>query len=144
MIVGAFALLAVAVDAFRTTSSFKVRSGPTSLSMGKELSIGEYENVEFTQLEEKGEGFGKYRIAATIKSAAMNEFLDEYKKEMQRRKVTFPGFRPGKLPPYVMPDVRKYLVCFGLENMLGQLCNMNNLEVSHTTIHPYINTCLHA
>lgn len=28
-----------------------------------------------------------------------------------------------------MPDVRKYIVCFGLETMLGQLCNINGLEM---------------
>ena len=28
-----------------------------------------------------------------------------------------------------MPDVRKYIVCFGLETMLGQLCNLNGLEM---------------
>ena len=28
-----------------------------------------------------------------------------------------------------MPDVRKYIVCFGLETILGQLCNLNGLEM---------------
>ena len=28
-----------------------------------------------------------------------------------------------------MGDVRKYLVCFGLETMLGQLCNLNSLQM---------------
>eukprot|EP01035_Chromulina_nebulosa_P019091 gene19091-24919_t len=48
---------------------------------------------------------------------------------MKRRKVSFPGFRPGKLPPYVMGDVRKYLISFGLETLIGQLCNINGLEL---------------
>jgi hypothetical protein len=102
LIIGALALLAC-VEGFRTHTAFKVRS---SLQMA-ELSVGEYEKVEFTELESKGEGFGKYRIAATIKSADMNEFLDEYKKEMQRRKVTFPGFRSG----YVLCFVRFFALC---------------------------------
>lgn len=59
----------------------------------------------------------------------MNSFFEEYKEEMKRRKVVFPGFRAGKLPPYVMPDVRKYLVCFGLESIIGTLCNNNGLKL---------------
>lgn len=62
------------------------------------------------------------------------EYLNEYQEEMKRRKVVFPGFRPGKLPPYVMGDVRRYLVCFGLETMIGQLCNNNRLEVCFEVI----------
>lgn len=48
---------------------------------------------------------------------------------MKKRKVQFPGFRPGNLPPYVMVDVRKYIVCYGLESMLGELCNLNGLAM---------------
>jgi hypothetical protein len=39
------------------------------------------------------------------------------------------GFRAGTLPPYVMPDVRKYIVSYGLETIFGQLCNINGLEM---------------
>jgi FKBP-type peptidyl-prolyl cis-trans isomerase (trigger factor) len=57
------------------------------------------------------------------------EYLGEYKEEIKKKKVVFPGFRPGKLPPYVMPDVRRYIVCYGLESLIGQLCNQNKLQV---------------
>jgi hypothetical protein len=46
---------------------------------------------------------------------------------MKKRKVTFPGFRPGKIPPFAMTDVRRYIVCYGLELTIGSLCNMNSL-----------------
>mmetsp|Transcript_18769 Transcript_18769/g.31622 ORF Transcript_18769/g.31622 Transcript_18769/m.31622 type:complete len:172 (-) Transcript_18769:507-1022(-) len=98
-------------------------------SLRMELDVGEYENVDFTKLETISDAFGKYRMEVTIKASEMNESLEAYKKEMQRRKVSFPGFRAGKLPPYVMPDVRKYLVCFGMESILGQVCNLNSLEM---------------
>jgi len=97
--------------------------------MGIELTTGDYERVKFVQVADLSSTFGKFRMEATLKSSEMNEFLNEYKKEMQRRKVLFPGFRPGKLPPYVMPDIRKYLVCYGLESVIGQICNLNGLEM---------------
>merc|ERR1711871_506124 len=68
-------------------------------------------------------------MEATLESKEMNVFLNEYKEEMKRRGVVFPGFRPGKLPPYVMGDVRRYLVSYGLENTIGQICNYNGLLI---------------
>lgn len=109
------------------SKSFKL----SSIRMGIELTTGDYERVKFVQVADLSSTFGKFRMEATLKSGEMNEFLNEYKKEMQRRKVLFPGFRPGKLPPYVMPDIRKYLVCYGLESVIGQICNLNGLEVSN-------------
>lgn len=103
----------------------------SSIRMGIELTTGDYERVKFVQVADLSSTFGKFRMEATLKSSEMNEFLNEYKKEMQRRKVLFPGFRPGKLPPYVMPDIRKYLVCYGLESVIGQICNLNGLEVGN-------------
>jgi hypothetical protein len=82
-----------------------------------------------TQLENVDSGRYKYRLQATIPKKDMNVYLKEYKDEMSKRKVSFPGFRPGSLPPYVMPDVRKYLVCYGLELMIGQICNLNGLAL---------------
>jgi len=96
------------------------------------LKTGEFEGVEFKSLDTSSssvQGLGKYSLSATITKAEMNSFLNEYKEEMKRRKVVFPGFRAGKLPPYVMGDVRKYLVCFGLETLIGQLCNLNGLQL---------------
>ena len=91
-----------------------------------ELDTGDYENVKFTKVADIG-SVGKYRLEATLSAAEMNVYLEEYKDEMKRRKVVFPGFRPGKLPPFVMGDVRRYLVCYGLENTIGQMCNYNAL-----------------
>lgn len=79
-----------------------------------ELVIGDFENVKFSRVENLFNvlpGLAKYSLSALIKAKEFDKFLDEYKAEMKRRKVVFPGYRPGKLPLYVMPDVRKYLVC---------------------------------
>lgn len=108
-----------------------VWSTPTTEVVKSEgdLDVGDFEDVEFIKV---GSGavprIGEYQIKATIPSKQMNSFLDEYKEEMRKRKVVFPGFRAGKLPPYVMGDVRRYLVCFGLETMIGALCNYNSLK----------------
>ena len=99
-----------------------------STAIADELTTGDFEGVKFARVSGT-KGLGKYSIDAVIKKADMNSFLNEYKEEMKRRKVVFPGFRAGKLPPYVMGDVRKYLVCFGLETLLGQLCNLNKLQM---------------
>ena len=126
-------LLATAVQGFLSTglriATTRVRTDARWLAAS--LKTGEFENVKFERIAEptSDKGVGKYSLSATISKADMNSFLNEYKEEMKRRKVVFPGFRAGKLPPYVMGDVRKYLVCFGLETMLGQLCNLNALQL---------------
>lgn len=93
------------------------------------LDVGEYENVKFEEVGTFSSDVLKFRLEATLAKSDMNVFLNEYKDEMKRRGVVFPGFRPGKLPPYVMGDVRKYLVSYGLENTIGQLCNFNGLMI---------------
>jgi hypothetical protein len=95
-----------------------------------EMDVGEFEQAIFKKTAVVKGNVGKYTLEATIEKAALNSYFLEYKEEMKRRKVLFPGFRAGKLPPYVMPDVRKYLVCYGLETLIGQLCNGNGLKVS--------------
>lgn len=110
----------------RTMISLKMSTTET------EMDVGEFEQAVFKKTAVVKENVGKYTLEATIEKAALNSYLLEYKEEMKRRKVLFPGFRAGKLPPYVMPDVRKYLVCYGLETLIGQLCNGNGLKVSLT------------
>jgi len=102
-----------------------------SSAIRMKLDVGEYENIKFEKISDINaeSGLGKYRLEATIASSEMNVYLNEYKDEMKRRKVVFPGFRAGKLPPYVMGDVRRYLVSYGLENTIGQLCNFNGLMI---------------
>ena len=141
-IVGAFVVFCVlSGDAFR--SAFNTLQHATRLSRHEsirfmstedfELDIGDLENVVFKKASTVTGKIGKYTLDATVPTSALNSYLDEYKEEMKRRKVTFPGFRHGKLPPYVMGDVRKYLVCYGLETMLGTLCNNNALKLCTET-----------
>ena len=95
------------------------------------LSIGEYncDAVAFTAVEQMSENFGLYKLQATISKDAMKAFLQEYKAGIKARGVKFPGFRLGNMPPQVMVDVRKYLVNYGVESMLGEICNINGLEM---------------
>mmetsp|Transcript_24783 Transcript_24783/g.22513 ORF Transcript_24783/g.22513 Transcript_24783/m.22513 type:complete len:217 (+) Transcript_24783:9-659(+) len=95
-----------------------------------ELDVGDFNDVTLKKINSITTTLGKYKLEATIKSKEFNNYLNDYKEEMKRRKVSFPGFRPGKLPPYVMGDVRKYLISFGLETLIGQLCNINGLELT--------------
>ena len=105
------------------------RNGLSSTSrLYSELLIGEREKITFEKLETINDKVAKFSVTGTIASSEMNVYLEEYKEEMKRRKVVFPGFRAGKLPPYVMADVRKYIVCFGLETLLGELGNLNSLR----------------
>jgi hypothetical protein len=90
-----------------------------------------FPNCKLTQTDytsTKAANLFEYELSATISKKEMNSYLDQYKEEMRSRKVVFPGFRPGKLPPYVMPDVRKYLVSFGLETIFSGLGNLNGLQ----------------
>lgn len=92
-----------------------------------ELDLGGIENMEFTRLTRISPTIAKYRLEGFIKSKECNSYLEEYKAEMKRRKVKFPGFRVGFLPPFAMTDVRRYIVSYGLELNLGTLCNTNSL-----------------
>lgn len=63
----------------------------------QELDVGDF-NAVFTKIADMGVmggGRGKYRLEATIKNKDMNSYLEEYKEEMKKRKVVFPGFRAG-------------------------------------------------
>ena len=94
-----------------------------------QMDVGEFENVQFEKLTTVNDRISKYRIVGTIKPKDTNQYMADYKGEIKKKNIVFPGFRAGKLPPYVMADVRRYIVCFGLESLLGQLCNQNNLMV---------------
>eukprot|EP00596_Hydrurales_sp_CCMP1899_P007333 CAMPEP_0119043434 /NCGR_PEP_ID=MMETSP1177-20130426/21964_1 /TAXON_ID=2985 /ORGANISM="Ochromonas sp, Strain CCMP1899" /LENGTH=195 /DNA_ID=CAMNT_0007011503 /DNA_START=204 /DNA_END=791 /DNA_ORIENTATION=- len=96
---------------------------------GVEMETGDFEQASFKKVANVKDNIAKYTLEAIIEKSSMNSYLLEYKEEMKRRKVLFPGFRAGKLPPYVMADVRKYLVCYGLETLMGQLCNGNGLKM---------------
>jgi hypothetical protein len=122
-------LLAQPLTSFGYVISRPHRHAAASSSLWMSLQTGDFENVKFSKLSTSPSGPSRFGLSAVITKADMNSFLNEYKEEMKRRKVVFPGFRAGKLPPYVMGDVRKYLVCFGLETMLGQLCNLNKLQM---------------
>ena len=113
-------------------SLFRLKS---SSSDATPMDIGEFEHVKFDKLNTLNNQISKYRITGTIKPKDSNVYLNDYKNEIKSRNVVFPGFRPGKLPPYVMADVRRYIVCFGLESLLGQLCNLNNIMVSDLSLY---------
>ena len=98
------------------------------------LDVGDFENVAFTKVGQLRSDIGQCRLEATVTADDMNEFLDEYKEEMKHRKVIFPGFRPGKIPPSAMIDIRKYLVSHSIETIVGQLCNLNGLMVSSFSV----------
>lgn len=95
----------------------------------KELDVGEVEGTEFNQIESLAADLGKFRLKTTLDASDLNDVLDEYKGELKKRKFSFPGFRPGKIPPYAMGDVRNYIISFGLETVIGKLCNMNGLQL---------------
>jgi len=124
-----FTLLCVCISSFRTSLAPRLLLSQTRL-FSQELSVGEFENTEIKRIETITNTIGKYRVDATISAKDMNVFLNQYKDEMAKRKVVFPGFRAGKLPPYVMGDVRRYIVCFGLETLLGELANINGIKFS--------------
>lgn len=117
-------------DAFLSRSIVRsTKYAPVMMSTEEEMDVGDFENAVFKRTAVVKDNVSKFSLEATIAKASLNSYLLEYKEEMKRRKVLFPGFRAGKLPPYVMPDVRKYLVCYGLETLIGQLCNGNGLKV---------------
>ena len=71
-------------------------SPSTTLLSQQQLDIGEF-NADFKQIDSLPSDIGKFRLQATIKSKEMNSYLEEYKAELKKRKVSFPGFRPGNV-----------------------------------------------
>jgi hypothetical protein len=123
------AIIAMVANGFQLRPLTMSR-GISNLHMMSDLDTGDFEGVKrFSKVSDVSGKISKYLLEATIDKKELNSYLEEYKEEMKRRKVVFPGFRAGKLPPYVMADVRKYLVCYGLETILGSLCNNNGLKV---------------
>lgn len=94
-----------------------------------QLSTGGVEEVKFYCIADVSGDIGKYRVKANLPAHSMNEFLQEYIKEMNQRGLILPEFRPGKLPPSAMVDVRKYIASYAVEVTIGALCNENKLEV---------------
>ena len=113
----------------KTKPTYSVSSSSCTLSMmadvdvdAEKMEIGEYEGASFTRLSgvlDTSSAIQKYRLEHTVKPKETTSFLNEYKAEMKKRKVIFPGFRPGVLPPYAMGDVRKYIVSYALELTIG-------------------------
>ncbi len=69
-----------------------------AFKMLADLETGDFQNVIFTNIDTSSSRSDtkKFKLEATIKSKDFNEYLKEYKEEIKRRKVVFPGFRPGK------------------------------------------------
>ena len=128
-------LCLASVSAFRM-GTFR-RSAPAQspyrgpLRMSQEIDTGEFDcELQQTDFKStKAMNLFEYELKAKIPAKEMKSYLEEYKDEMKKRKVVFPGFRPGKLPPYVMGDVRKYIVSYGLETILGGLANLNDMQL---------------
>ncbi len=123
-------MLVLSATAFLHTS-LKAHCRHSMLSMVSELNTGDFD-CDFAKTDyksTKASNLFQYSLKAKIPAKEMNVYLDEYKEEMKKRKVVFPGFRPGKLPPYIMGDVRKYIVSYGLESMLGGLANLNDMQL---------------
>jgi len=115
---------------FHVRNRMLIKRSTATTILSSDLTTGELENIELTRLSgvlAESSDIQRYRIDATLKSKQLNEILEEYKGELKARKISFPGFRPGKIPPFAMTDVRRYIVCYGLETTIGNLCNMNGL-----------------
>ena len=112
---------------FSLMDSNAVLTESSEIVTGEDMDTGDIQNMIFKRISAVNGNIAKYRIDGKILSQELNSYLEEYKEEMKKRKVVFPGFRPGKLPPYVMVDVRRYVVSYGLEMNIGQLCNNNGI-----------------
>lgn len=119
------------VSSFRIGVPRRAAFRRSAILMSQEIDVGEFDcdliKTDFQST--KAMNLFEYELKAKIPAKEMKTYLEEYKDEMRKRKVIFPGFRPGKLPPYVMGDVRKYIVSYGLETILGGLANLNDMQL---------------
>ena len=108
------------------SNNSKFRLFDTSIS---QMDVGEFKNLQFEKISIINDNICKYRVIGAVEAKDSNQYMKDYKEEVKKRGVLFPGFRAGKLPPAVMQDARRYIVCFGLEQLINALCNRNNLMV---------------
>lgn len=134
VVVVVLALWSASSEAFRahrliySTPSTAVTT-TTALQVVKELKNGDT-GAKLVQLDELSNNVGKFQLEATLEAQMLNDILKMYKEELVKKKVKFPGFRPGNIPPSAMPDIKRYIVSFALETMLGELCNLNAIKVT--------------
>jgi hypothetical protein len=55
------------------------------------LNIGSLENVIFKKIDSLPNNINKYQLKATIKPKDTYSYLADYKEELKKRKVVFPG-----------------------------------------------------
>jgi hypothetical protein len=91
------------------------------------LTVGD--NVQISQLDNGPAGCGKYRADGHVCYKDLYGYIREYKDEMKRKRVIIPGFRPGVVPAHAMPEIRSFVVNYAVENVLKNLCNVNELRV---------------
>jgi hypothetical protein len=91
------------------------------------LTVGD--NVQISQLHSGSAGCGKYRTNGYVCYKDLYGYIREYKEEMKRKRVIIPVFRPGVVPAHAMPEIRSFVVNYALENVLKNLCNVNELMV---------------
>jgi hypothetical protein len=65
-----------------------------------ELDVGTFGETQFSVKELLASDFGIFRLSTVIAKADMKTMLNEYKDEMKKRKVSFPGFRAGVVSSY--------------------------------------------
>ena len=71
------------------TSLKKIKS--TTLFESVNLDVGEVENVAFTLEETLPNKVNKYKVKGTLKPKETNAYLADYKAEIQKRGIVFPG-----------------------------------------------------
>ena len=96
-----------------------------------ELNSGGFENVYINRIDNCDDNtFGKFKVDTCIKRRDMNSILKAYREELIKKKVIYRGFRPGKVPPYAMPEIRSSVVNHAIATTIGELCFLNGLTVS--------------
>lgn len=136
LLVSLSCLLAITmVQAFRimpTATFFKSVTTRSSTSNTVMNALKSPDDVSsFTEIVAPSDNnLGKYRLVGTLPGPVLAEYMEQYKAEFKKRKSSFSGFRPGYIPPYAMVDVRRYVICFGLESLITEACETNGLMVS--------------
>lgn len=57
----------------------------------KELNVDDFEGAQFTEIQTVNDVISKFKLAASVPISQMDSYLAEYKGELKKRGIKFPG-----------------------------------------------------
>mmetsp|Transcript_4298 Transcript_4298/g.8671 ORF Transcript_4298/g.8671 Transcript_4298/m.8671 type:complete len:214 (+) Transcript_4298:30-671(+) len=81
------------------------------------------------KLEDLDGGAAKYKFSVDVDGQLSKDSYMTVMKDFKKN-AKFPGFRPGTIPPFMIPKVKAFVILDCLEKTLGEAVRENGLELA--------------